>query len=46
MDKGQLLAILGNELHTRLDQAVEATLSAMGCFNPRQGWRKALLTPQ
>jgi nucleoside-diphosphate-sugar epimerase len=34
MDNRKLLAVLGSEPHTPLDQAVEATLAGMGCLPP------------
>ena len=33
MDNQKLLAVLGHEPHTPLDQAVQATLEGMGCLN-------------
>jgi len=35
MDNGRLLAVLGEEPHTPLDQAVEATLLGLGCLPSR-----------
>ena len=32
MDKARLIAALGQEPHTPLDEAVEATLVGLGCF--------------
>jgi len=34
MDNAKLLAVLGEEPHTPLDQAVEATLAGLGCLPP------------
>jgi hypothetical protein len=37
LDGRQLAAVLGEEPHTPLEQAVEATLAGMGCIPPAIG---------
>ncbi|MFN3303099.1 MAG: NAD-dependent epimerase/dehydratase family protein [Roseateles sp.] len=39
MDNARLLATLGHEPHTPLDEAVEATLRGLGCLPPAQAGR-------
>ena len=34
LDNARLLALLGSEPHTRLDEAVRATLEGLGCLGP------------
>jgi len=35
MDNAKLRAVLGQEPHTPLDQAVQVTLEGLGCLTPR-----------
>lgn len=39
MDNARLIAALGKEPHTSLDEAVEATLVGLGCFAAEVGGR-------
>lgn len=42
MDNANLLAVLGREPHTPLDEAVEAALLGLGCLPPAEGQRLAV----
>jgi nucleoside-diphosphate-sugar epimerase len=43
MDNAKLIAALGREPHTPLDEAIEASLVGLGCFTASEGRERGVL---